>query len=34
MSPDERGNVFAYPAAGEEDPEAWERFRVFHRVQI
>jgi alpha-L-fucosidase len=34
MSPDERGNVFAHPAAGEEDPAAWERFLVFHRGQI
>jgi alpha-L-fucosidase len=34
MSPDERGNVFAYPPAGQEDPEAWQRFLVFHRGQI
>ena len=34
MSPDERGNVFAYPASGEEDSAAWERFLAFHRGQI
>ena len=34
LAPGERGNVFAYPAAGEEDPAAWERFLVFHRGQI
>jgi alpha-L-fucosidase len=34
MSPDERGNVFAYPPAGGEDPAAWERFLEFHRGQI
>jgi alpha-L-fucosidase len=34
MSPDERGNVFAYPAAGEEDPAAWARFLEFHHGQI
>jgi alpha-L-fucosidase len=34
MSPDERGNVFAYPAAGEEDPAGWKRFLAFHRGQI
>jgi alpha-L-fucosidase len=34
MPPDERGNVFAYPPAGKEDPEAWKRFLVFHEGQI
>lgn len=28
------GNPFAYPAPGEEDPEAWDRFLDFHRGQI
>lgn len=27
-------NPFAYPPAGEEDPEAWERFLKFHRAQL
>ncbi len=27
-------NPFAYPAMGEEDPEAWERFLKIHRGQI
>jgi alpha-L-fucosidase len=34
MSPGALENHFAWPAAGEEDPEAWERFLVFHRGQI
>ncbi|PRY62854.1 alpha-L-fucosidase [Knoellia remsis] len=34
MSDDERGNPFAVPAAGEEDPAAWERFLTFHRAQL
>jgi len=31
---DDNRNPFAYPAPGDEDPEAWERFLVFHRGQI
>ncbi len=27
-------NPFSYPAKGEEDPEAWDRFLQFHRGQI
>lgn len=34
MDPAERGNPFAVPAAGEEDPAAWERFLTFHRRQL
>lgn len=34
MDPSERGNPFAHPAAGEEDPDAWERFLAFHRAQL
>jgi len=34
MSPDERGNPFAYPEAGKEDRAAWQRFLTFHRGQI
>ena len=32
--PEENRNPFAYPEAGKEDQEAWERFLVFHRGQI
>jgi Alpha-L-fucosidase len=34
MDPAERGNPFAVAAAGDEDPEAWERFLAFHRWQL
>lgn len=34
MPADERGNPFAVPAAGEEDPARWERFLTFHRAQL
>lgn len=34
MTADERGNPFAVPAAGEEDPAVWERFIAFHRQQL
>ncbi|MGC4941990.1 alpha-L-fucosidase [Kribbella sp. DT2] len=34
MPADERGNPYAVPAAGEENPEAWERFLAFHRTQL
>jgi alpha-L-fucosidase len=34
MSPGVRGNPFAYPEAGKEDPAAWRRFLAFHRGQI
>ncbi|MFX4271292.1 alpha-L-fucosidase [Propionibacteriaceae bacterium Y1685] len=34
MDPAERGNAFAVPPAGEEDPEAWQRFLAFHRAQV
>lgn len=32
--PGERGNPFAVPPAGEEDPQRWQRFLAFHRRQI
>ena len=31
---DQQRNPFAHPEKGKEDPEAWERFLVFHRGQI
>lgn len=34
MDPTERGNPFSVPAAGDEDPAAWERFLRFHRDQL
>ncbi|MCF8224343.1 MAG: alpha-L-fucosidase [Bacteroidales bacterium] len=34
MEDNENRNLFAYPAKGKEDPEAWERFLEFHRGQI
>ncbi|MFJ2743836.1 alpha-L-fucosidase [Streptomyces sp. NPDC087440] len=34
QDPAERGNPFAMPAVGEEDPERWEAFLGFHRAQI
>lgn len=34
MEDAEERNPYAYPAKGEEDPEAWERFLEFHRGQI
>ena len=34
MPVEERGNPYAVPAAGEEDPAAWERFLAFHRAQL
>jgi alpha-L-fucosidase len=34
MADDERGNPFAVPAPGDEDPAAWERFLGFHRAQL
>ena len=34
MEGKENRNPFAYPAPGEEDPEAWKRFLEFHRGQI
>ncbi|MDN5724678.1 MAG: alpha-L-fucosidase [Propionibacteriales bacterium] len=34
MDDAERGNRFAVPAAGAEDPAAWRRFQTFHRAQI
>lgn len=30
----ERGNPFACPEAGKEDPARWERFLAFHRAQL
>lgn len=34
MDPADRGNPFSVPAAGDEDPVAWERFLAFHRLQL
>lgn len=34
MAAEERGNPFAVPAAGAEDPAAWARFIAFHRQQL
>lgn len=32
--PDERGNPYSQPAAGQEDPAAWERFVAFRDAQV
>ncbi|WP_427891780.1 alpha-L-fucosidase [Kribbella sp. GL6] len=34
MDASERGNPFGVPAAGDEDPAAWQRFLDFHRAQL
>jgi len=34
MDPKQRGNPFAVPEAGQEDPAAWQRFLKFQRGQI